>query len=687
MNRRIYIYTLLLMLSVCLGGYAQKVSESEAYSNVLEFIGQNEALAKSRDVKVLPKLSFSGKVFYAYDYGNSFILASSDPLKPAIIGYSDCGDFSSAYKSPCFRYFLRQYEQEYRSDFVIFKPADVAEVVEPLCHDVWHQYTPFNDMCPLAPDGENHCVTGCVATSMAELMNYYKYPVQGTGYLEYNDSTGSGLVLSTDLDSHSYDWSKILDDYNYSYTAEEGNAVAQLMYDCGVAVKMRYDPDASGASVIHQPLALVNNFGYDEGMQLYYRNFFNQVEWDSIMFHELDAGRPMLIGGWDGGGGHSLLCDGYDSNGLFHLRWGYPEAQANGYYYFTWMTPDLPEWRDVNSPEIGLNALQSILVGVKPKVGTEPSPQHYIYCFSYIKNKDGGPCTVRLGETAEIGVYDLSNCGWNEHSGKVGIALKRLDSGRMTPASSTNLLYTYDRRFALEELTDSIYSDTLSVKIPSDLTEGNYKLVPVYEENGSYIEARTMLGIPNYLSLDVIGNEVKIYEPEDGFSRLSISDVVFPEVIYRQSCPHYGFTLKNSGADYSGRLYISLYDDKNPTYNRVFSVQGVTIGRDVEQRYEFVRTNIYNFPLGDFHLRIMSDESLLNDSLNVLYDNPEIIIKVESAPTAIESTGVDSEVVYPIRYYDLSGREITDVSRIHSGSIYIEVMSDGKVRKVSLRSN
>ena len=681
MNSRSYIFLFILTLITCVNVHAQEVSESEAYSRVLSFIIKNDVFVKSRIKRETPRLSYSGLGFYAFDYDGRFILASKDPLKPAILGYSDSGEFSNATKSPCFRFFLRQYAQEYRNDFVIFKPSDVSDAVEPLCQDVWNQYTPFNNMCPFAPDGESHCVTGCVATSMAQLMNYYQYPVQGSGYLEYEDTKGCGQLLSTDLDSHSYDWSKILDDYNSSYTEEEGLAVAQLMYDCGVSVQMRYDPEASGASVVRQPIALVNHFGYDEDMQLYYRNFFNQVEWDSIMFHEIDAGRPMLVGAWDGGGGHSLICDGYDSNGLFHMSWGYPGAEANGYYYFTWLTPDLPEWRDVNSPEVGLNVLQSILVGVKPKKVEEPSPQHYIYCFSYIKNKDGGAQTVHLGDEFEIGVYDLSNCGWNVHNGLVGIALKEYNSSRITSKTSTPLLYKYDRIFSLEELTDSLYSDTLKLKLPTTLSAGNYKLVPVYEESGSYVEARTMLGIPNYLSVDVTIGEVRIYEPEEEFSNLSISDVEFPSVIYRQTSPHFKFTLTNSGADYSGRLYISLYEDSNPTYNRIFSIQGVTIGRDKEQQYEFVRTNILNFPLGEYHLRIMSDESLLNDTLNILYDNPAYTIKVEPIPTIIDSAETDSEIPHPIRCFDLSGRIIKDFSTLPFRSIYIEVMSNGQVQK------
>lgn len=662
--------------------FSQPINETEAMDNVVSFLSMKTLMNSSQRTK--SKIHLSGKFsgLYAFDYDGGFVLASSNAQMPPILGYSDKGCFADAINNPCYRAFIKQYSQIYRSDFHIYKPHYVAEAVEPLCHDNWHQYSPFNDMCPLAPDGESRCTTGCVANSMAELMNYYDYPLQGTGYLEHNDSTGSGEILTSDLSSHTYDWAHILDNYSNSYSTSDSKAVSQLLYDCGLSVHMRYGSESSGAQIIYQPIALVNNFGYDEGMQLYYRNFFNQVEWDSIMFNELNEGRPMLVGGWTGSGGHSYICDGYDKNGMFHLRMGYPDAEGTGYYYFNWSTPDLPQWLDVNSPEAGFNVLQSILVGVKPKEGDTPSHQRYIYVFSSIKTLSGDSETYSRDSCIPIGVYDLCNCGWNIHKGKVGIALKPVESARTTSISSTPLLYTYDRVFSLEELTDSIYSDTININILPDIENGKYKLVPVYEENGAYVEARTMLGVPNYLECTISESLINIDEVTNGFSNLEISNLYFPSIIYKHTCPEYGFTLTNNGSDYSGRLYISLYDEVVPTYNRVFSIQGVHIESGEVQQYKFVRTNILNFPIGDsYHLRIRADKSLLNDDMTLLYDDSITRIEVQVAPTSIsDELKTEKSVFIPI-YYDLSGRRI--ISPSHSSSkIVIEISSDGTTRKI-----
>ncbi len=683
----LHLHVTFLSCLLCINVHGQTIPEDSARLNVLRFLNQNENFYSKHRIggaKLSPVLSYRGHGFYAFDLGNGFVLASRTKSLPPILGYSDSGSFSSASSSACFRSFIKQYEQEYRPDFRIYKPSNVSEEVLPLLSDRWHQYEPYNILCPYSAEGESRCVAGCVAISMAELMNYYKYPSQGTGYLEYNDSTGSGMILHTDLSDHKYSWSEILNDYTEAYSESSAQSVAQLIYDCGVSVNMRYGQESSGASIIRQPIALVNNFGYDEGMQLYYRNFFDQVSWDSIMFNELNEGRPILVGGWTGGGGHSYVCDGYDKNGLFHLRMGYPDNAATGYYYFTWSTPDLLPWRDINSPEAGFNVLQSILVGIKPKVPGIASRQRYIYCFSSIKKKEESSEPVTLGSPTEICVYDLSNCGWNHHSGLVGIALKSRSDGRSTDKRTTRILYTYDHEFALEELTDSTYSDTILITIPEDLSPGTYRIVPVYEENGEYIEARTMVGVPNNLQLHVSEGVAELSSPSDEYSELSISDLYFPSEIYRNTSPEFGFRLHNMGAEYSGRLYISLYNDTNPSHNNIFCIQGVSIESGEIQDYKFVRTSILNFPLGEFHLRILSDESLLNDTLNVLYDDPARAIKVLPSPTSIEMTESDTSDSHKIRYYDLSGREVRQNSLIPN-SIYIELLPNGGARKRVLK--
>lgn len=685
LNRFILLsLTLFLFPSFLKGQTSIYLSESEVRQNVLDFMDGQRVMSSSDSrqsrshIIANPVLRYSSPLLYAYDVSGGFVLAGGIRNIPHILGYSDGGDFASAYKSDCFRALIRQYTQTFSPNFRIFKPSDVSESVAPLCHDSWHQYEPFNLDCPYI--NNYRCVVGCVATSMSELLNFYKYPDHGTGYIEYEDTAGCKQTLSTDLDSHSYQWEQILDDYNGDYTDTQGKAVAQLCYDCGVLVNMRYGVSSSGAQVISQPLALVNHLGYDESMQMLYRNFYSQVEWDSIMFHELDAGRPILVGGWGQDGGHSYICDGYDSNGLFHIRMGYPDNSATGYYYFTWTTPDLPEWLDVDSPEKGFNVLQSILIGAVPKKSPLLTSQHWLYAFSHISPLCGQSTTFSLNDEFQIGVYNLCNIGWNHHHDRVGLALKKISSERVTRNLDTVLLYQYDHEFSLEELTDSTYSDTLILKLPYDLVSGRYKIVPVYEEGNTFIEARTTVGTPNYLECTVNGDVVVLNEPESEKSDLELSDVEFPDVIYRDDHPKFSYTVTNKGAEYSGRIYTCLYHDKIPTMNNVLSIQGVSIGSGEIQHYDFVRTSGSYIPAGTlYHLRIMCDIDLLSDSCIVLLDDSLNYYRVYESLTGV--CGVVKAMPSEPTYYDLSGRRIVSLAGLRRGSIYIEVLPEGEVRK------
>lgn len=686
MKKRIYLPLLPVFMSLSI--YGQSLSESDARENVIQFLSSHPAVSstksrKSRSASTL-ELSYSSPRLYAYDVGGQFILASGDRRMPPILGYSDSGSFSKAYESECFRSLIQHISADYNPNFRIYKPSNVAEYVEPLCNDTWHQQSPYKNMTPVIDS--THCVVGCVATSMSELMYYYKHPYRGVGSYSYNDSTGCGQILSSDFSSHVYDWVHMLSDYGYNgsveYTDEEANAVALLASDCGISVGMKYTSSSSGAKVIRQPMALTSYFGYDEGMQMYFRNFFNQCEWDSIMFNELNEGRPMLVGGWNPVRAHSYLCDGYDSNGFFHLRFGNPEENANGYYYFTWSTPLQPEWYDINQAERGFNLLQSLLVGIKPKTSQSPSPQHYIYCFSHIDPISDPDLRSNSSDSFSIGVYYLGNVGWNEHYGRVGIALKNIGDGKSTPISSTRLLYTYDHHFPLEEVEDTTFSDTLHLLLPPSVSDGTYKIVPVYEENGDFIEARTMVGTPNFLTLEVSGNSLQLYSPESSHSSLRVLSVDFPQDLYRMDMPTYSYTLTNDGAEFSGRVYLGLYQEDQPDVVYMCGQVGVSIDTGEVQTYKFQRTRFNTVPAGEgYHLRMYADMDLFTDSMVVIYDNPDFTIKSINGYIPTDISAPSSVMSSTPRYYDLRGIRVSSPMSLPKNSIYIEMDDDGKALK------
>ena len=616
-------------------------------------------------------LAYESDQLYAFDSRDGFVLASASEEHPAILGYSDGSNFEKAYKNTQFREFIQRMEKSMtNSNHRIYKPSDVKEFVSPLCTDAWEQeFSAYKRMCPVVYEDTidgvaqpDTCVVGCVALAMSQVMNYWKWPKQGTGSYTYTDSTGCGYTLTADFGSHTYDWDNMLDNYYFGYNERQANAVAQLMSDCGIAVNMRYGTGSSGAQIIQQPLALINYFGYDEGMQLYYRNFFSQVEWDSIMFHEISAGRPLIVGGWSMELAHSFVCDGYDADGYFHIKFGNPEGDADGYYYFTWLTPDQPRWHDKNNPEGGFNLLQSILAGVQPKKNSTPSKQTYIYAFARIEALSND-C---------IAVYHLGNVGWNTHEGKVGLALKPMTSGKVTDAASTTLLYQYDRVFALEEIEDTTYSDTLEINIPKNLAPGNYRICPVYEEDGKFYEARTQMGMPNYVLCTKNADGTYLLSvAEHELAELEVSNVVFPDTLIRRTPPHFSFTLHNKGAEYSGRLYYALSPIDNPVMLMFFNEEGISIVSNDTQDIELKMTNLQGVPVGQYYFRIFADIDLFTNDLNLIYTDSTHVVTVLNADYLDINNIANDASIGAHSTYDLSGRPFSEAS-LPKGTVIVK---------------
>lgn len=177
-------------------------------------------------------------------------------------------------------------------------------------------------------DDKSLCVTGCVATAMAQIMNYYKYPSVANGSWEYNTAS-LNIYQKLAFDTISFDWNKMVDVYDNNATTEQKAEVAKLMHTCGVSVSMDYGSD-SGASSYNIPYALCHYFGYNPNILLKKRDYYPDEEWRRMIMDELEAGHPILYSG-QGTGGHQFILDGCDSNGLFHFNFGW-KGYYDGYF-------------------------------------------------------------------------------------------------------------------------------------------------------------------------------------------------------------------------------------------------------------------------------------------------------------------------------------------------------------------
>ncbi len=308
-----------------------------------------------------------------------YVLAADDAVGNIVLGYSDTNRFSADNMAPGMKWLLESYSASVSS--LAFgtrqaapkkAPEGLAPVV-PLISTVWDQSEPFNDMCPEI-DGEK-CLTGCVATAMAQIMKKHQWPVSGTGSYSYSVN---GMTVSSDFSSHTYDWGNMIDDYygwvesdgGYSYemvgTPEQNAAVAQLMFDCGVAARMDYSPSFSGAMPIIAAAGMIDYFSYDKSMQYLMRDWYSESDWIKLMHEQISRGLPVMYGGRSVEDyGHEFVLDGYDGNGYFHFNWGWGGYDDG---YFTLAEAAAP------GEDITFVIEQDAVVNIRPDMGSSLAP-------------------------------------------------------------------------------------------------------------------------------------------------------------------------------------------------------------------------------------------------------------------------------------------------------------------------
>ena len=249
--------------------------------------------------------------------------------------------------------------------------VNLPDSVGPLLTTTWDQGQYYNALCPADPNGpDGHALTGCVATAMAQIINYWGYPVHGRGAHGYNTSdldpnsmcdliniTGYG-TLAVHFDSATYDYANMPSELTTISTPAQVNAVAQLMYHCGVAVNMFYDANASGAYVEDVRSALISYFGFNHTLGLADRQLYTDNEWTDSLKANINRGEPVFYSGSNIFNSHAFVLDGYTRENYFHFNFGWSGA-CDGWYLTTAITAGF-----------GYNEWQSAIMGIRPDSNT-----------------------------------------------------------------------------------------------------------------------------------------------------------------------------------------------------------------------------------------------------------------------------------------------------------------------------
>ncbi|MCR4664314.1 MAG: C10 family peptidase [Paludibacteraceae bacterium] len=304
-----------------------------------------------------------------------FVIVAADTRARDVLGYSVTGTLTDEDIAPGFMWLMERFVEEISSltdtDDAMASPSRSPQApqtvtpIEPLLGKIeWGQGTPYNNLCPIDNYDNTRCVTGCVATAAAQIMCYWQWPVRGTGSHSYtwtNQLNNSTKTLSFNYGSTTFDWANMLSSYKGDYTTAQANAVARLMYACGVSVDMKYGGNStagSGSVTDNMATAMTTYFGYQYVGNL--GSSYNSIDNEDIYSgtttyaeaygqyfnDDLENGRPILMSGSSSAGGHAFVCDGRDADGYFHINWGWT-GSSNCYTPLTAIRPGYPKHNDL----------------------------------------------------------------------------------------------------------------------------------------------------------------------------------------------------------------------------------------------------------------------------------------------------------------------------------------------------
>ncbi len=219
---------------------------------------------------------------------------------------------------------------------------EAVVVKDPLLGAIqWSQAPePYNALCPYDNATGRRCPAGCVATAMAQVIYYYKYPRSGTGSFTYKSAFGSE---SADFSAAEYRYDEMGDK---PWLGVANPEVAELTYHCAVSVEMEFGPYGSAAFAGQISPALENYFKYKKPA-LISRSLYTPQAWKALIKNEIDHKRPVVYSALDPldpedpedvASGHAFVVDGYDENELFHINWGW-DGCSNGYYSLDLLNP------------------------------------------------------------------------------------------------------------------------------------------------------------------------------------------------------------------------------------------------------------------------------------------------------------------------------------------------------------
>ena len=369
--RRFSILTLLTCWLAVATALAGPITESQARTIASDFMGsQLKTTPSLKMARKAPQLGASDKAaYYVFNATQGgYVIVAGDDRAPAVLGYSDNGTFDSNDVPEALQYLLEGYAAQIEALGLGLKAAPLLTgrgTIRPLVPAVWSQNNPYNILLPYV--NGSHAVAGCVATAMAQVMHYWKWPARPSQAIPAYTSSDLQIYMP-ELPVIDFNWNAMQNTYQTNDTSSTAAlAAARLTLYCAQSMEMNFKANSSGATTTRMPLAMSNYFGYKASAHTICRDNFTSQGWADALYTEIAAGRPVVYSGSKKSGGHAFICDGYDGNGRFHINWGW-NGQSNGYFLLNVLNPD-QQGTGSASGTYGYIYDQAAVIGIEPGTG------------------------------------------------------------------------------------------------------------------------------------------------------------------------------------------------------------------------------------------------------------------------------------------------------------------------------
>ena len=595
--------------------------------------------------------------YYIYNdaQNKGFVIVSGTTEMGEILAYSNENALDTTNLHPGLAQLLNSYKMAFKAintnnavETEAKKGAFFAKTVAPLLKTTWSQDAPYNALL-----GYNY--TGCVATTISQVLKYHEWPVQGMGNVSYVN-TSDNRTLSGNLNLSQYDWANMLPNYDAPVQATQAqrNAVAKLMKDVGLASGMQYHPGFAVATNQGAFDAFVKHFDYQA--TCVYQSTEGPSVFADLLRQELVDGFPFYFYGAtkDYKGAHAWVVDGFDDKGFFHMNFGW-NGQSNGYYSLSALNLS-QSGKEFNGAKLAFSRAFMAIFAHPNKTGVkriDPSlmPERGNLSFTAegaFTRKDGVERISNRMETYPVELSYIINKGL-PFKGDVGVTVLDEQNNRVATAASqwhneggfTQQFFTGYGDGKMQ--TDGILSTPISVNVPlKGLKEGVYTLKVVsadYQDDNTWTDWVLLRKAP-YMVIKVTADKVEVLEECSKTSSFKlVAEPFYDKTLNPGAKVTCNMAIKNlSGLPKDAYIKLSFLNDQgvavfSQTSDKAFSFD--SFGTDYAQFEMKLPTNLAS---GTYQTKV----EVVN-----MYNADDVTLVKNPLNSTSNSVTIEGEVISP----------------------------------------